>query len=498
MSRMLILLGFLYCTVLTGQTARQLGPLIPVHKLHEDLGVLKSQLEMVHAGLYAYTSKEEMNSVFEKIKAQINQPLTDIDFYRRVAPIQQKIRNGHSMIVPSERWDDMKEKELPLFPFDVYWGDEKLYVLRNLSNDESIAPGSLIQKINGESATDVFNQLIDHWTSDGYNRTYPAKHITSDFPNFYANIKGAPLTFEIEIESLDGAKRTLQVKALLTKTLNAFSISRYDRKRVPWYLEGSEDRLSLKILGESALLTVPTFDSSSKGTDGKKYHKFYEKTFRKIRMAEVKHLVLDLRGNGGGDPKPQLALLANLIDKPIVMYKKVYAVTNAVSQPELYGSEGASLNKQLGRFLEKDGAVYGLNELAKKRFGVTWEPTMPTEDVFKGNLYVLTDGYSFSATGEVAGMLKTHRKDAIFIGEETGGNPTQNTSGVMVFMNLPNSKVRVMQSLICFETNVDFENDGHGAKPDHPLKNTIEQELRGEDAVLKWTMNLIRTSKKEE
>ncbi|MDB4293095.1 hypothetical protein N9954_06760, partial [Maribacter sp.] len=92
---------------------------------------------------------------------------------------------------------------------------------------------------------------------------------------------------------------------------------------------------------------------------------------------------------------------------------------------------------------------------------------------------------------EVAGMLKSYRKNVVFIGEETGGNPTQNTSGIMVFMNLPNSKIRVMQSLICFETNVNFENDGYGAKPDYPVKNTIEQELKGEDSVMKWTLDYI-------
>ena len=105
---------------------------------------------------------------------------------------------------------------------------------------------------------------------------------------------------------------------------------------------------------------------------------------------------------------------------------------------------------------------------------------------------MLTNGRSFSATGEVAGMLKSYRKDAIFIGEETGGNPTQNTSGVMIMMSLPNSKLRVMQSLICFETNVNFVNDGYGAKPDYPIKNTIEQELKAEDGVLQWTFDFIK------
>ncbi len=496
MNRIVMLIGLVCCTVLKAQTAKQLGPLIAADKLQEDVAVLKKQLETVHAGLYTYTTKEEMDREFLNIEEQLNHPMSDIQFYRLVAPLQQKIKNGHSMIVPSERWDMVKEKELPVFPFDVHWANNRLYVLRNLSNDESILPGSLIRTINGEPAQAVFNELIDHWTSDGNNRTYPAKHISSDFPNFYANVKGVPSSFEIVIEE-SGTKRTVQVAALLNGELKQKALRRYGVKRVPWYLEETDDRLSLKIMGETALLKVPTFDSSSKGSDGKKYPKFYEHAFRTLRMAEVKHLIVDLRDNGGGDPPPQLALLSHLINEPIVLYKRVFAITDKISDPSLYGREGGALNKRLAKFLQKDGEVYGLNEMAQKRFGISWEPTPPAKNVFTGKLYVLINGHSFSATGEVAGMLKTYRKDALFIGEETGGNPTQNTSGVMVFMELPHSKIRILQSLICFETNVDFENDGYGATPDYPIENSVEQVLSGVDNVLKWTLDYIKSQKRE-
>lgn len=184
-------------------------------------------------------------------------------------------------------------------------------------------------------------------------------------------------------------------------------------------------------------------------------------------------------------------MLSHLINEPIVLYKKVYAVTNKVPNIDLYEDNASTLNKRLGKFFEKEGDIYTLKESAEKRFGLIWAPTQLSPDLFTGKLYVLTNGFSFSATGEVVGMLKSYRKDAIFIGEETGGNPTQNTSGVMIMMSLPNSKIRVTQSLICFETNVNFENDGHGAKPDYPIKNTIEQELKGENSVMQWTLDYI-------
>lgn len=492
MKKLLLVIAIgVYSNISNAQTEIQSGPLISVAELHEDLEVLKQQLEKVHAGLYTYTSQEDMHIAFTQVKRQLHSPMSDIAFYRLVAPLQQKIRNGHSMIIPSERWDKVKEKELPVFPFEVYWVDDKLYILRNLSNDENIQPGSLIKSINGELASDVFNQLIDHWTSDGYNRTFPAFQISSDFSNFYPNIKGAPLNFELEIEEPGGANKRIKVQALLNDELNTIALNRYGIKRLPWYMDEDDHSISLKISNHTAILKVPTFDESSKGEDGKKYAKFHELAFKKMKAAGVKHLILDLRDNGGGDPQPQLALLSNLIDEPIVLYKKVYAITNEIAEQDHYEGNTKALNKMMRKFLKPDGKAFTLTELAAKRFGIVWKPTLPSTNVYTGKLYVLINGISFSATGEVAGMLKSYRKDAIFIGEETGGNPTQNTSGVMVMMSLPNSKVRVMQSLICFVTNVNFENDGYGARPDYPIKNTIEQEIKGVDGVMQWTLDFI-------
>ena len=167
-------------------------------------------------------------------------------------------------------------------------------------------------------------------------------------------------------------------------------------------------------------------------------------------------------------------------------------MTNKLPQIDLYDGLGPSFNKRLTKFLKKEDSIYVMNEMAKKRFGVTWQPTAPASNVFIEKLYILTNGRSFSATGEVAGMLRTHRKDAIFIGEEVGGNPVENTSGVMAAIRLPNSQIRAILSLIRFEVNVDFPNDGFGVKPDYPIKNTIEQEINGEDSVMQWTLDFIK------
>jgi len=127
----------------------------------------------------------------------------------------------------------------------------------------------------------------------------------------------------------------------------------------------------------------------------------------------------------------------------------------------------------------------------RKLPGFNGKPCMPSPNVFTGKLIVLIDGWSFSATGEVAGIIKEYRKDAIFVGEETGGNPVVNASGIQTFMTLPHSKVRMLICLVNYINNVSFENTAQGVIPDYPIKNDIEDELNGRDAAMEWVIDYL-------
>ena len=113
---------------------------------------------------------------------------------------------------------------------------------------------------------------------------------------------------------------------------------------------------------------------------------------------------------------------------------------------------------------------------------------------FNGQLYILTNGDSFSATGEFASFIKHYRNNVIFIGEEVGGNALQNTSGLMRKITLPNSQQQVTIPIITYKMNVNPENSSHGVMPDHWVKNTITDELEGKDQVMDFTVDLIKKS----
>ena len=88
-------------------------------------------------------------------------------------------------------------------------------------------------------------------------------------------------------------------------------------------------------------------------------------------------------------------------------------------------------------------------------------------------------------------ILKEHNR-ATFIGEEPGGNPIENISGVQYFLTLPATGNRILMPFIRFKMNVDFENTGRGILPDYPVRPSINDIINGHDKVMAFTLDLIQ------
>lgn len=486
----------IFCVIITfdsQQVTAQIFDLkkgITKEKLIEDLNLLSYNLEKVHNGLYTYTPKEEMNRFFDEIKAKLPENMTSDEFYRILAPINQQIKNGHSSLTPSQEWDNLLLEEYPLFPFDIYYANKEVFILRNLSLIENVEVGSKINTINGEDAWAVFNNLTNCWTSDGDNRTFPMDKVMESFSSVYARIYGIMDSFELDLTNPDGSKAKFNIEALKNIEMNNLALKRYNYERSPYFKRNRDNRLKLSFDGNVAILKIPTFNESSRGEDGEKYKKYYKHAFEEMKSRETNHLILDLRHNGGGDPGPQHSLLSYLINQPFTLYKEVYSITKKLPNKKYYNdSFWFRLESRL--VFKKDREKYRVRKWAARLNGIPNKPTKPSNFIYTNSIYVLIDGRSFSATGEIAGMLKEHCQNVIFIGEETGGNPVENTSGRHVFLTLPNSKIRMYQSLITFKTNVSFENIRHGIVPNYYLRNSIEDELDGKDSVLEWTISYI-------
>ena len=115
----------------------------------------------------------------------------------------------------------------------------------------------------------------------------------------------------------------------------------------------------------------------------------------------------------------------------------------------------------------------------------------PAQQIFRGNVYVLMNGYSASATGEFIGHLKNIDR-AIFIGEEAGGNPVIFTGGQSLPVDLPHTHITGIIPLSLNEMNVKLKNTGHGVTPDYEVKPSITDILQERDVQMEFVIKLIQ------
>ena len=111
------------------------------------------------------------------------------------------------------------------------------------------------------------------------------------------------------------------------------------------------------------------------------------------------------------------------------------------------------------------------------------------DSAYRGKIYVLIDGESFSASSILSTHLK-HTKRAIFVGEETGGAYNGTVAGLFTGIELPASKIKMNVGLLKINTPYVIDPDGYGIMPDTPIKRTIN----GKDEELAWVLKNIHTS----
>jgi C-terminal processing protease CtpA/Prc len=113
----------------------------------------------------------------------------------------------------------------------------------------------------------------------------------------------------------------------------------------------------------------------------------------------------------------------------------------------------------------------------------------PGKNQFTGQIYVLTNGGSFSNSVIVSSALKKYSR-TIFVGTETGGNPAV-LAGYARDFELPNTKIRVEIPTKRFTMTSLSANTGNGLIPEYEIENSIEDNIGRFDRQIDFVMKLI-------
>lgn len=221
------------------------------------------------------------------------------------------------------------------------------------------------------------------------------------------------------------------------------------------------------------ILKISSFCKSDKS--------FYRKAFGYLRKKNSEYLILDLRGNLGGNRKSTVLLTKHLVSNSF-NYSILQPKLNIKKYLNVKGKIFLALSKlkyNIGDFFQGRRTKLGREFVYKFK---------PKRHCFKGQIFVLTDGYTASASTMVTSWLKQHTK-ATFIGKQSGGGYNGNNGGSFPTITLPNSKYEM--TFPAYRLILD-KNSSHkaGIVPD-----LIIEPKMGSDNVLIQTIQLINSKK---
>lgn len=450
-------------------------------QLKSDFNGYRNLIEQLQPGLYHYHSKDKLDAEFDRIASELNKDLTALEFFQKLTRLNKLYANVHTKFTPPKAiWDRIKS-EVPIFPLEVYWHQGKLYSLRDLSENQRIDGVAEIISINGDDAVELFLRLRDTLHRDGFNQTYPVRRTYTSFAFVYASQVGMPAEFDIKFKQ-DGKVNSETFKAISENQKKEIKKKRFPNASISWE-QNEEKAFSLDFQKDTAILKLRTFSTPLIKARGQDWKKFLKDAFKKIRRTESSKLIIDLRGNSGGQTAPGFFILRYLAKKPFIPFKSITAKVALVPKGDRFQNQSAVESFDSYKWKLSDG-VY------KPSVREDFKPIKPFKKRFKGRIYVLVDAFSNSATGTFSGQLKT-QTNAVFIGEETGGNPVHVAARQTLRYELPNTKVQTTIPLVLSIKNVNFENKGRGLIPDHEVAPTPVQLIRGDDPVIRKAFGFV-------
>jgi len=453
----------------------------PVEELKEDFSVLRSSIEEGHAGLYRYSTKEEMDRLFDDAFSALTEPLTELEFMRLLAPLVAALGCGHTGYQFSSGLSAYAEKLPTYLPFGLKFIGRKAYLLRNFSDSPDLPMGGELLSINGRAMPDIIDRMLLIIPSDGRIQTAKFRKMESprSFNMFYTIVFGLTEQYALEFRSpQDHALKNLTVPGKTRAEINRLLEERYPEsaKSLP--------PISLDYKRGIPVLSIRTFGSGAYTQAKISYPGFLERTFQELNDKNMASLIIDLRDNGGGEDAFGKILFAHLTDKPFQYYAALEIRKTEFDFFKCTNIPAERRSQTGGRFQKNARGWYDV--LFHPNVG-TQQPISP---MFKGKVFVLINGRSFSASGETTSPMHYHKK-AVFIGEECGAGYYGNNSGFMPTVTLPHTKIRVVIPLIRYTMAVDGYPADRGIIPEYPVEPTIEDLLQNKDTVMEFAIDLV-------
>ena len=465
---------------------------IPPEALKADFTIFRNVLEESHPSLYWFTPKDSMDQCFDRVFGELKDSMTERDFRTKMSFVVSRIRCGHTSLHYSARYADyLDTAKLNVFPlrFKIL-GDTAIVTGTLLQKDSLFPRGTIVTSINGYEMKQLRDTFFQYLPGDGFSVAgrYQSLSNLGNFGVLYKNLFGLPDSLKIGYLDSSGHENFAVVPVFDPKKDSVFRRERPGDRA----LRGRERRRferdnirNIQIDREmsAGFMTLNTFAA------GNGLRRFFRKSFKAMRKQEISHLLLDLRGNGGGDAGNSTLLTQYIISDKFKVADSLYAIKRSSRYSRYIGLQPVYwLMMTMVTHKRNDKFHFGFFERH------TFRPKRKNH--FKGNLYVLTGGNSFSATTIFAQKIKG-QPNVTLVGEETGGGAYGNTAWMIPMVRLPNTGIRFRLPKFRLVMNKDLVAEGRGVIPDITVYPSAAEIRNGVDVKVEAVRRMILEKNKK-
>jgi Peptidase family S41 len=458
--------------------------------LQADVALLRRTFETLHPGLLRYNTVDQVDAAFKALEDEFASDRTLAQAYLAFSVFTAKLKCGHTYPNFFNQSKDVATAlfQAPRLPFYFCWLDDRMIVTRSFTQEKLIRAGTEIEAINGVPGKTILERLMTVARADGNNepkrRAYLQVEGTSRYeafdiywPLFFPS--SAPVA-KLSVRDPDQNGATLVDVPLMSYSDRLAVITQEAANGV----EKDAPLWSFRLLdSHTGYLSMPSWVLYRSSWNWQAY---LDETFESLVTGGATDLVIDLRGNEGGNNVGDV-LVSHLVTMPVPRQ----AVNRLVRYRKLPDDLSPYLNTWDPTFkdwgmaaIDSTDRFYRLRRSADDDAGGVIQPALPR---FSGKVWILIGAQNSSATFEFAQTIRQNQLGTL-VGQTTGGNLRGINGGAFFFLRLPRSGIEIDVPLI--GQFPDYEPPDAGLQPDILITPTVEDIASGRDAELEAVRNM--------
>lgn len=380
-------------------------------QVRQDLAFLYEALQRTNYDLFAYASRPAYATAYTATWNAIDKPLSGLEAYRRLQAFVALANMAHCNIglpFQSEYVPYVMQGGTTI-PFDLTFSGGQPLLWRNYSRQSGLVPGSRVVAINGRPMAEILGGIYRFLSADSEAMKRTQVELTG-FPRLYWLAYGETKQFQVTLQAPGGLPREV--------TVSAVPAMEFEQKAAANKPVVNSSR-ELRFLGDTAYLRPGAFLNNEVKTDLTKqatfetgeFVGFVDAAFRDIREKRSRSLIIDLRGNPGGDNSFSDRLLAYVGDRPFRFCSRFAVRTSATTKAFWREVKDPALAELKAGILEHaDGERFDVE--------LPYAQPRPESERFAGRVFVLVDRFSYSNAVTTAAIFQDYGF-GVLVGEET-------------------------------------------------------------------------------